>query len=223
MTAPMLVMFAVEGVLVDSDTVRARAWSTTLGEVGVRLSLEQCRARFTGRSDRAAQASVEGELGRPLPADFAARLEARLRTGYDRELRPVHDAAGTLRRMRLPACALSGASRGLARHALEVAGLWSLLAPNLFTADMVEREPPAAALYHLAAAEMGVPVARCAVIDATVHGIRGARAAGMTALGFAGSSPLDDGQHARRLAAAGAHIVADRLSELPPLIRARAA
>ncbi len=221
MRGPALVLLGIEDTLVGSAAIRARCWTAALGEHGFDLERDRFAARFDGRSDAAARASIEAEFGRALPEGFTAALEARLIGAFERELRATPDAAGTLRRLRRPLAALSGFSRPVARRALEVAGLWDSFQPHLFTTAMATREPPAADLYQLAAAEMGVPIRQTLLIESSVNGVRGGRAAGMTVFGYAGGH-ADQASHGAKLEAAGAQLVIDRMSELAPLVQARA-
>jgi HAD superfamily hydrolase (TIGR01509 family) len=223
MATRSLVIFAVDGALVDNAHLRAQVWSDVLADFGYRVDPPTAARRFSGRDDRAVVASVEAELGRPLGRDVLAAYNRRLAEIYRRELTSVRDVLGTIRRLRRPVCAVSGAERDSARLALEVAGLWPVVAPNLFTASHVTNPPPASDLYQCAAAQMGVPVGRCLLVDANETGVRGGRAAGMTVFGFAGGGHREPPAQAERLRAAGAQLVFDRMSELAPLTHARAA
>jgi len=221
MAARELVLLQVDGVLVDNVEIRARVWATTLAAFGHRLDAADWTRKLEGRGDHAVRASIERELGHPLGADEQATFETRLHEAYRRELRPVHDILGTLRRLHRPICALSGAPRASARAALEATGLWAAVSPNLFSSEHVASPPPAADLFQFAAAQMGVPVSRCLLVDASELGVRGGRAAGMTVFGFAGGAHTQADAQEARLRAAGAHIVFDRMAELAPLCHAR--
>jgi beta-phosphoglucomutase-like phosphatase (HAD superfamily) len=217
-----LVIFTVDGVLVDDGALRARVWTDTLAAFDHRLDAATVARRIEGRDDRAVLASIERELGRPLGEAAVATFERRLGDAYRRDLRATADAVGTLRRLPRPVCAIAGASRASARAALESAGLWAPIAPHLFTTDQVANPPPAGELPQFAAAQMGAPVGRCVLVAASETTVRGGRAAGMAVMGFAGAGHVVPEVQARKLAAAGAHLTFDRLSELPPLLRARA-
>ena len=64
---------------------------------------------------------------------------------------------------------------------------------------------------------MKVQPAQCLVIEDSVPGVTGGRAAGMTVLGFHGGSHCQPG-HAEMLRAAGAAMTFDDMRTLPDLI-----
>ena len=103
------------------------------------------------------------------------------------------------------------------RHGLSCTGLYDRLAPHIFSATQVARGKPAPDLFLFAAGQMQVSPERCLVIEDSVPGITGARAAGMTVLGFHGGSHCRPG-HADRLLAAGAVMAFDDMRQLPDLI-----
>ena len=103
------------------------------------------------------------------------------------------------------------------RHGLTCAGLYDLLAPNIFSATQVKRGKPAPDLFLFAAEQMQASPERCLVIEDSVPGITGALAAGMTVLGFHGGSHCRPG-YADTLRAAGATMTFDDMRQLPGLI-----
>src|SRR3954453_16768779 len=119
-------------------------------------------------------------------------------------------------------CVASSGTPEKIHHGLTCAGLYDLLAPNIFSASQVARGKPAPDLFLFAAAQMNVAPQRCLVIEDSVPGVTGAQAAGMTALGFHGGSHCPPG-HAERLRAAGAGLTFDDMRQLPELVRRVAA
>ena len=91
---------------------------------------------------------------------------------------------------------------------LTLVGLWQTVRNRTFTASEVARGKPAPDLFLHAAARCGAAPARCLVIEDTPTGVKAARAAGMTVLGFAGLTPVD------RLVEAGAHGIVAHMDEL---------
>ena len=103
------------------------------------------------------------------------------------------------------------------RHGLTCAGLFDILAPHIFSAGQVKRGKPAPDLFLFAAEQMKVAPSQCIVIEDSVPGVTGARAAGMTVLGFHGGSHCGPG-HAEMLRIAGAAVTFDDMRQLPDLI-----
>jgi len=117
----------------------------------------------------------------------------------------------------LPKCVASSGTPEKIHHGLTCTGLYDRLAPHIFSATQVERGKPAPDLFLFAAERMQVSPERCLVIEDSVPGVTGARAAGMTVLGFHGGSHCRPG-HADMLRAAGAALIFDDMRQLPGLI-----
>ncbi len=98
-----------------------------------------------------------------------------------------------------------------------VPGSMTLLAPHIFSATQVKRGKPAPDLFLFAAEQMRIAPERCVVVEDSLPGIAGARAAGMTVLGFHGGSHCRPG-YEDTLRAAGAQVTFDDMRQLPDLI-----
>jgi len=212
-----LVIFDCDGVLVDSEVISCRAHAVTLTRHGYPITAEQVLDRFLGVSDREARMTVEAELGRSLPADFEAQMKQAALQRYADELQLVPYIAETIAAINLPKCVASSGTPEKIRHGLTCAGLYDALAPHIFSATQVSNGKPAPDLFLFAAEKMKVPPARCVVIEDSVPGITGARAAGMTVLGFYGGSHCRPG-YAGTLRAAGAAVTFDDMRQLPGLV-----
>jgi HAD superfamily hydrolase (TIGR01509 family) len=212
-----LIIFDCDGVLVDSEVISSRAHAQMLTRHGYPISADQVLQRFLGVSDREAQLIVEAETGRKLPDDFDAQLKAAALALYADELKPIAHIAEAIQAISLPRCVASSGTPEKIRHGLACADLYDLFAPDIFSATQVERGKPAPDLFLFAAEQMNVPPARCLVIEDSVAGVTGARAAGMTVLGFHGGSHCGAG-HAETLRVAGAVETFDDMRQLPALI-----
>jgi beta-phosphoglucomutase-like phosphatase (HAD superfamily) len=104
------------------------------------------------------------------------------------------------------------------RVSLGSTGLYGRLAPNIFSASQVKNGKPAPDLFLFAAGAMKVPPERCLVIEDSIAGITGARAAGMRVFGFHGGSHCRPG-YADPLRRAGDDQTFDDMRQLPKLIR----
>jgi HAD superfamily hydrolase (TIGR01509 family) len=212
-----LVIFDCDGVLVDSEVISSRAHAQTLTRHGYPMTSDQVLKRFLGVSDREARIIVEAELGRDLPADFEAQMKQAALQRYADELEAIPHIAEAIAAIELPKCVASSGTPEKIRHGLSCAGLHDLLSPHIFSAVQVARGKPAPDLFLFAAEQMKASPERCIVIEDSVPGVTGARAAGMVVLGFYGGSHCAPG-HAELLRAAGAALTFDDMRQLPDLV-----
>jgi len=212
-----LVIFDCDGVLVDSEVISCRAHAETLTRHGYPITSDQVLDRFLGVSDREARLIVEAELGHSLPGDFEAQLKQAALERYAEDLQTIPYVGEAIAAIGLPKCVASSGTPEKIRHGLTCAGIYDLLAPRIFSASQVKRGKPAPDLFLFAAKQMAAAPGRCVVIEDSVPGITGARAAGMTVLGFHGGSHCRPG-HCDTLRTAGAAITFDDMRQLPDLI-----
>ena len=212
-----LVIFDCDGVLVHSEVISCRAHAETLTRHGYPITADQVLVRFLGVSDREARMTIEAEFGRSLPDDFELQVKQATLQFYADGLRTIPHVDEAIAAIGLPKCVASSGTPEKIRHGLECAGLYDLLAPNIFSATQVKRGKPAPDLFLFAAGQMQASPARCIVIEDSVPGIAGALAAGMTVLGFHGGSHCRPG-YADTLRAAGANMTFDDMRQLPDLI-----
>ena len=216
MTAAGLVIFDCDGVLIDSETIAARIHTQALGALGHAYTAADMR-RFVGVSSRDMLRIIEEETGRRVPEDYGTRTREALWAAYHGELAAVPHVAEAVDAMGLLVCVASSSSPESLRLSLDLVGLYERFAPHVFSATQVARGKPAPDLFLFAAGQMGVPPSRCLVVEDSVAGVTGARAAGMTVLGFTGASHCGPG-HGTALAQAGATAVFDDMRRLPGLV-----
>lgn len=217
-----LVIFDLDGVLVDSEPISARMTAAALTEAGIEISAADACERFLGVSTGSMLRAIEAEHGRRLPAGFQEALRARVLMAFERELAPVAGVPALLDALSLPRCVASSSHPDRIRRSLELVGLLDRLMPNLFSATMVDHGKPAPDLFLLAAARMATDPARCLVVEDSEVGVRAGKAAGMTVFGFAGASHVRHATHAPRLEAAGADAVFAEMTALVGLLEGRA-
>jgi HAD superfamily hydrolase (TIGR01509 family) len=212
-----LIIFDCDGVLVDSEVISCRAHAETLTRHGYPITADQVLDRFLGVSDREARQMVEAELGRSLPDDFETVVKQATLQCYAEDLRAVPHVGAAIAAIGLPKCVASSGTPEKIRDGLDCAGLYDLLAPNIFSALQIRRGKPAPDLFLFAATQMQASPARCLVIEDSIPGVTGALAAGMTVLGFHGGSHCRP-SHAEALHVAGAAVTFDDMRQLPGLI-----
>lgn len=208
-----LVIFDNDGVLVDSERLANTVLAELLTEHGLPCTFEDSVCDYLGGTLARVHAAYLERTGRALPENFDDLYYARVFAGFREGLKPVPgvvDVLDALDRAGVRYCVASSGSHERIRLAHEQAGLDGRFAGRIFSADDVAHGKPAPDLFLHAAAELGVPPSRCAVIEDSPLGVQAAKAAGTTVYGFAAVTP------AERLAGADA-IVTD-MAELPVLL-----
>ncbi|MBA2587629.1 MAG: HAD-IA family hydrolase [Alphaproteobacteria bacterium] len=205
------VIFDCDGVLVDSEKIALAVELEMLAEQGLTFERSDYVQRFMGLSTYAYHAAIDEEsqkrLGRPIAE--VIRQSERLRAVMVAELTEVPGAVHAVAALKLPkAIASSGSMPGMERK-LKSTGLWDHFAPHVYSADHVANAKPAPDLFLHAAAALAVAPADCLVLEDSVNGVLGARAAGMTVWGFLGGGHADDGLGRRLLEAGAERLVRD--------------
>lgn len=213
---PDLVIFDCDGVLVDTEKRANEMLVAVLARDGFRVTYEESRRMFVGRSAVSIQKIVETRSGLRLGADWVDRLHAETELEFSRGVEAiagVRDQVERLRTAGVPYCVASSGKISKMHITLGVTGLLPLFADVLFSATMVVNGKPAPDLFLHAARAMGREPARCVVVEDSVPGVEAAVAAGMRAFGYAGD-PMTESD---RLAAAGAHVFR-RMDDLAALL-----
>lgn len=213
-----LVLFDMDGVLVDSERIANRILHEDLRAAGVDLTLEESTRSFVGRKAGWTVANVRERWGVVLPPDFEKRLRERTLAAYDGELKAVDGIEAALDTIGRPYCLASSSDPTRIEKSLSLCGLADRFAGRTFSATQVKNGKPAPDLFLFAAERMGAAPRHCAVVEDTLVGLEAARAAGMAAFAYAGA-----GHTARDALVATGATVFDRMAELPGLIsRSRA-
>ena len=212
----MLTIFDCDGVLVDSELIALGVLSDVMGENGSPMTVAECQDAFMGMHNADIVRAMEGRLGTLLPGGGAA-LRARMLDRLRRELQPVPGVTAALEQLAGPRCVASSSDRARIELTLELTGLARFFGEHVFSGTEVAHGKPAPDLFLHAAASMGVPPARCVVIEDSVMGVRAAVAAGMPVIGFAGGAHAGPGS-AARLSEAGAARVIDDMAALPDVL-----
>jgi len=211
---PAAVIFDLDGCLVDSEVMALSAIAAEMQDMGFDdVTFESIRARFLGVSMRVIFDLVTNPDSGDFPDDFVDRVEARLFEDYRQHLRQIQGVDAMLTALSERGIKVALATGGSVRRmhtTLSLGGLGPWFDGVAFSADQVAHGKPAPDLFLFAAQRLGVAAADCVVLEDSPHGIQGAVAAGMRAIGFVGGSHLDGLRetHAALLMSKGAAEVA---------------
>ena len=212
----MLVIFDCDGTLVDSEPIANRVLAEVVTEAGLPMTPAQSTAQFLGCSMAMVIEAVEAALGRPLPGDFRTRYRARLHAEMETSLEPIPGVRDVLDALEGPRCVASNGDLETVAFSLSVTGLDAYFGGRLYTAAQAGRGKPHPDLFLHAASAMDHAPSECLVVEDSLLGVRGARAAGMTVYCYApNTGPKED--HREALVDAGAQIFTE-MRALPALI-----
>lgn len=217
-----LVIFDCDGTLVDSETLNNQATLDVLAECGVQgYTLDHAFHHWMGTTYSSIALRVQMETGKTLPENFVLRCIARVAELQSQELRAVNGAADLIEILNaksIPSCVASNGERTNVINSIRLTGLASFYDEDrIFTKIQVERPKPAPDIFLFAAEKMGMAPERCVVVEDSDAGVTGAVAAGMTVIGFTGTSH-DKTLQAARLTKAGATHITDDFIHIPALL-----
>lgn len=217
--ANRLLIFDFDGVVADSEVVANGVLAEAISELGVPTSLEDSYARYMGKRFPEVLAEIERAIGHSVPESFPQELQTRTLAALGRELKAVTGLHDYLAAFPEPQrCIASSSSPDRLALCLEVLALRDQFEPHVYSASMVARGKPAPDIFLHAAEQMDVMPSRCLVLEDSPSGVEAAIAAGMTVIGLTAASHIQPG-HGARLAAAGAHYVAESFAEAEAITR----
>jgi HAD superfamily hydrolase (TIGR01509 family) len=175
---------------------------------------------FLGKAVKDERSIIERHTGRPLTEEWLVHFRERRNVELVRSVQPIRGAIGAVAVIHdhfagRIACA-SGADRFKVELQLDKCGLMPYFAGRVFSGHETPRSKPAPDVYLAAAAALGVPPERCAVVEDTVTGVAAGIAAGATVFGY---SPADAGHDVpQALRGAGALRIFGDMGQLPALL-----
>lgn len=214
-------IFDSDGVLVDSEIIHIAVEQELLSELGLHYERTTYLSRFVGLSNADFYSQLSSDyalhVGGEFPSDFGSMLQERLWPRIEAELQPIDGVADLVEAFHGKVAVGSSAPLERLTKKLEIANLFSLFSPHVYSVDSVAKGKPAPDLFLHAAEQLGAQPDKCAVIEDSVHGVIAARAAQMIPIGFVGGSHADSGL-GERLKASGAEFVVSCHSEIHRLL-----
>jgi len=205
----------------DSELMMAEVEVEALAEFGMEMTATEFNTRFAGTSSEKVKEVVEEELGRALPDDHISKVKQKMNDRLWREVKAVPGIMEVLDGFDQPRCICSNAGMDKLKIELSRGELWDRFRPYVFSARDLENVAPKPRpdIFLHAAKEFNVEPSACIVIEDSITGVTGAKAAGMRVIGFTGASHTYPG-HSDDLTNAGAETVIKRLKDIPALIEA---
>jgi HAD superfamily hydrolase (TIGR01509 family) len=199
-----------DGVLLESEYAGNKQIADWLTRIGQPTSVEQAMDKFMGLAGADFFGAIERWIGGPLPEDFH---EARAEEDARALAEGIEAVAGAVAFVRglpetLPKAVASSSSSHWVRTHLANLGLDGVFGDMIFSGrEHVARGKPAPDLYLHAAARLGVPIRRIAIVEDSPVGVEGALASGAEVIGLCAGSHCMPG-HAERLRALGVRHIA---------------
>jgi HAD superfamily hydrolase (TIGR01509 family) len=177
------VVFDLDGVLVDSESVWDAARREVVARCGGRWRADATRAMM-GMSSPEWSRYMHDQLDVPLePEEINELVVASLLDQYRHRLPLLPGAVATVRRLadRWPLGLASSANRPVIDAVLERAGITDCFAVTV-SGEEVAAGKPAPDVYLTAARRLGVDPAYAAAVEDSTNGLRAAAAAGMVVI-----------------------------------------
>lgn len=218
--SPAALIFDFDGVLVESEAEGNRHLAEWLTAAGHPTTPADAMTHFMGLSGADFIAAIETRIGTTLPEAFHTAREAENRRVLAEGVGEVAGAIAFVRALppALPRAIASSSTVAWIDAHLRHVGLREAFGPHLYSGKQhVARGKPEPDLYRHAAAALGVPIERCAIIEDSPVGVTGAAKTGAFVIGLcAGRHCAAD--HAARLTALGADAVAADFAAVAALL-----
>lgn len=185
-----LVIFDCDGVLIDSEPLAVSTTARVLRQYGLPVDDEFVYANMLGKSVDNSMQMLSEWFGICFRPDFKECLDKALFEAFSSSLKPMSDVCETLQSVRGRKCVASSSQPSRVDYSLNITNLRRFFGDDVFSGSLVPRGKPAPDLFLYACAKMGVPPARCIVVEDSLPGIEAARAAGMSVLAFAGGGHI---------------------------------
>ncbi|TPJ28404.1 HAD family phosphatase [Mesorhizobium sp. B2-7-2] len=221
MPQPDLVIFDCDGVLVDSEIIAARVDAELLTSAGFEISAEELAETYAGLTFKDIMLRVEEKSRIPFQASLIDREEELVDRKLRADVRVIDGAREAVAAVTAPRAVCSNSRTERVEFMLEKVRLLPFFAGRIFSGLDIpsKKTKPAPDVFLYAAEKLGANPKNTFVIEDSVHGIAGARAAGMRVIGFTGAGHSYPG-HADALTEAGAETVIRRWAELNSTIAA---
>ncbi|RMF85213.1 MAG: beta-phosphoglucomutase [Planctomycetota bacterium] len=182
------VLFDLDGVLTDTAELHYQSWHDIADQFGIPFDRAR-NERLRGLSREDSLRTLLADAPRPLSADQQADVLRRKNEGYLSRvaaMTPADVFPGVVELLAsLRRCGARLAVASSSRNARTVLERLELIArfDAVVDGNDAPRSKPDPQVFRIAAERLGVPAARCVVIEDAASGVQAARAAGMRVIG----------------------------------------
>lgn len=189
------IIFDMDGVISDTQSLCAVAESQALAEWGIAMSPEEISRRFAGIRSREWLAQILAENGRSLDEcePLAHRRWELVQEQVVGNIREIPGSVSLIRMLasrHIPLAVASASRRAFIDKVLSTLGITECFQVIVSTDD-VARGKPDPESFLTAAARLGVEPSDCTVIEDAINGMLAAKAAGMRCIGLVSDFSLD--------------------------------
>ncbi|WP_249115578.1 HAD-IA family hydrolase [Azoarcus sp. L1K30] len=178
------VIFDCDGTLVDSEGLAVEVIVGLLDERGIRPGYDALMARFHGGQFSVFVDALCQDYPTIDPATFTAEFRSRTQRVFRRDLKAMPGARALVSTLDIEKCVASNGPLEKIETSLGATGLLQYFDNRIVSAYEVGSWKPDPGLVHAACASMGVPAARCLLIEDSLPGVRAGLAAGVAVAAF---------------------------------------
>lgn len=175
------VIFDMDGLMLDSERLTSGFWKQAGEKIGADIPMEFLDS-FRGRNPAAIQEAFLKEFGPEFEFERCRQIKTQLQYEYVREYGiPLKEGLmrllDYLKNHEIRMAVATSTDRGLADTMLRKAGVREYFDAFVY-GDMVERSKPYPDIFLKAAAEIGVMIQECLVLEDSIAGVEAGKAAG---------------------------------------------
>lgn len=218
-----LIIFDLDGVLIDSEIVWHKVCALYLTRLGYPLTVEQSMELFSAHNRMTFDEALLQKFGVELSQKDKAAINDNTESAYPDQLQPVANVDKVLEYLttkQVPFCVASNADKQYIESTLTDTRLMRYFASeHLFGTDERTRRKPAPDVFLKAARHFNIEPSRCLVIEDHALGIEAAHQAHMPSVGFLGACHAGTEAHRQWLSGPDPLAIIHNADELGSFLR----
>ncbi len=216
-----LVIFDCDGVLMDSESIAAKAELSIYRKYGLKIEADEFSQRFAGSASVDILKELETELELPVSASMLDEIVEAVDEQCGKHAPMISGAEIVLDRFDQPRCICSNSPQHRLKTMLARVGLYDRFRPYIFSSKDFDPplNKPKPDVFLKALKEFDVEASEAIVVEDSVHGVEAGVIAGCRVIGFTGASHTYPG-HSDALLSAGAETAIRQLQDLPAIVEA---